>query len=68
MFLDTKISKYKVIALIYETYHIVQIGEEIPCSLFTVESVEMLVKANKIPRYVATIIYKLIAECEDYND
>lgn len=60
--LDTQISKYKVIKLIYDTYHIVPNDEHIPAYLFTVEGVEMLVKDNKIPRYVATIIYKLMTE------
>ena len=62
--LDTQISKYKVISLIYETYHIVANDREIPANLLTVEGIERLVSANKIPRYVATIIYKLMTENE----
>lgn len=60
--LDTQISKYKVIELIYDTYHILPNDETIPANLLTVEGVEMLVRENKIPRYVATIIYKLMTE------
>lgn len=62
--LDTQISKYKVISLIYDTYHIVPNDETIPANLLSVEGIEGLVNANKIPRYVATIIYKLMTECE----
>lgn len=58
--LDTQISKHKVIHLIYDTYHIVSINQYLPENLLTVEGVEMLVRANKIPRYVATIIYKIM--------
>lgn len=60
--LEDKISKYKAIAIIYDTYHIVPLGEQIDMNLFTVEGVEMLVKDNLIPREVATIIYKLLLE------
>lgn len=66
--LEDKISKCKAIAIIYETYHIVPMGEQIGMNLFTVEGVEMLVKDNVIPREVATIIYKLMLEEGDFND
>lgn len=42
----------------YETYKIVPVGEPFPCDLFTIEGIEMLVEMNKLPRQVATIIYK----------
>lgn len=61
-----QLSKYKVIALIYETYHIIPPGEEIPYSLFTVEGIEGLVKDKSISREVASLIYNImIAEGED---
>ena len=58
--LDTQLSKYTVLALIYETYHIVPPGEEIPCTLLTVEGVEGLVNDKAISRDVATLIYKIM--------
>ncbi len=60
--LKDRISKYKTIAIIYDTYHIVPMGEQIGLNLFTVEAVEMLVKDNVIPSEVATIIYKIMLE------
>lgn len=57
-----QISKYKAIAIIYDTYHIVSISEPIPVFLFTIEGVECLVKDNLIPREVATTIYKIMLE------
>ena len=62
--LDTQISKLKVLSLIYDTYHIIRNGEPIPANLLTVEGVEWLVSSNKIPRYVATLIYKIMTEGE----
>ena len=62
--LDTQISKRRIIALIYDTYHIVKITQTIPSNLLTVEGVEGLVKDGLIPRDTATIIYKLMSECE----
>ena len=61
---NTFISKYKVIAHIYDTYHIVQISQSIPASLLNVEGIERLVSERKIPRTVATIIYKILLEPE----
>lgn len=60
MMLKDKISKYKTIAIIYDTYHIVPLGEQIGMNYFTVEGVEEMVNANEIPREVATIIYKIM--------
>lgn len=58
--LSDEISKYRVIALIYDTYHIVPFLEPVPGHLLSVEGVEGLVKENLIPRNVATIIYKIM--------
>lgn len=58
--LEDKISKCKAIAIIYETYHIVPLGEQITGNFFTVEAVEALAKDNVISREVATIIYKIM--------
>ena len=60
MCLETNLSKYAVLAIIYETYHIVPPGGEIPCSFFTVEGVEGLVNEKAISREVATLIYKIM--------
>lgn len=61
---NTLISKYKVIALIYDTYHIVRLDQAIPYSLRNVEGIERLVRERKLPRAAATIIYKLMLEPE----
>lgn len=66
--LDTQISKYQTIGLIYETYHIIPPGEkDIPVCLFTVEGIEGLVSDNKISREIATLIYKIMTTREE-ND
>lgn len=62
--IDTAISKHRLIALIYETYHIVRLDQALPASLLTIEGVERLVSDRKIPRSVATIIYKIMLEPE----
>lgn len=43
---------------VYETYKIVPISQTVPGNLFTIEGIELLVEMNKLPREVATIIYK----------
>lgn len=63
--LDTSISKRKVIALIYDTYNVVEDNCTIPANLLTVDGIESLVSANKLPRVVATMLYKIILEEED---
>lgn len=53
---------------VYETYKIVTVSE-VPCELFTIEGIEMLVETNKLPREVATIIYKtMMRNKEKDND
>ena len=55
---------FMVLSIIYDTYHIVQRSQAIPAFLTTIEGIEGLVNEHKIPREVATIIYKLMNECE----
>lgn len=62
--IDTVISKRRLIALIYDTYHIVRLDQTLPSSLLTIEGVERLVSERKIPRSAATIIYKIMLEPE----
>lgn len=64
MKLDTQISLRTILAIIYETYHIVRRGQAIPFSLLTVEGLETLVNDGKIPRDMATLVYKLLFEIE----
>ena len=58
--LGDKISKYKVIAQIYDTYHIIPLSEPIPANLLDIEGIEHLVRENALPREVATVIYKIM--------
>lgn len=58
--LDGIVNIRSLFAAIYETYKIVPATNTIPCNLFTVEGIEMLVETNKLPREVATIMYKAL--------
>lgn len=58
--LDNEISIAKVIAIIFDTYGIVNFGQAIPLSALTVDGIEKLVTDNYLPRTAATIIYKLM--------
>lgn len=60
--LDRTISIHRIIAIIYDTYHIVRLGQALPVFYLTIEGIESLVRESKIPRDMATIIYKLLNE------
>lgn len=60
--IDKLISVYRVLALIYHTYNIVPLEQEIPANLLSVDGIEGLVNADKLPRELATMIYKIMLE------
>ena len=65
--IDTLISISSLFRAVYGAYKIIPPSEPIPGNLYTVEGIEMLVETNKLPREVATIMYKamLIAKDEE---
>ena len=57
---ETIISLNGIFRTVYETYKIIPPTEPIPGDLFTIDGIEMLVETNKLPREVATIMYKVM--------
>jgi hypothetical protein len=68
--INTLISVFSLFRLVYEAYKIIPHSEPIPSNLYTVDGIEMLVETNKLPREVATIMYKamLIARDEEIRE
>lgn len=64
------ISIRTLFAAVYGAYKIIPPTEPIPGNLLTVEGIEMLVETNKLPREVATLLYKamLIAKDEETRE
>ena len=60
MIINTLISLNRLIRTVYEAYKIITPSAPIPKYLYTVEGIETLVETNKLPREVATILYKVI--------